>query len=280
MNLKDPIAVLAKHLRDHAKENVALEKMSEITGYSAFYLQKRFKAEMGVTPKQFHAQCRREVLKRELREGSSVTGALFEAGYGSTSRVYENAREALGMTPGEYGKAGAGVEISFVVRPTRLGQLLLAATERGLCAVRLGEKEEELRRELREEFRGAELTEAGPPYSVALEQWWTAIEAYLAGKSMPRDLPLDVQATAFQASVWQFLQSIPAGETRTYAQVAEGIGYPSAIRAVARACAANPVALVVPCHRVIRADGKLGGYRWGMQRKQQLLEAERRAAGY
>ncbi|MDX2268048.1 MAG: methylated-DNA--[protein]-cysteine S-methyltransferase [Bryobacter sp.] len=280
MKERDVVKELAEYLRGRAAEAVTLEEMSRRTGYSAFYLQKRFKAEMGVTPKQFHAQCRREVLKRELREGSSVTGALFEAGYGSTSRVYENAREALGMTPGEYGKAGAGVEISFVVRPTRLGQLLLAATERGLCAVRLGEQARALCRELQEEFPGAKLTEAGPPYSAALEQWWAAIEEYLAGKKMPRDLPLDVQATAFQASVWQFLQSIPAGETRTYAEVAEGIGRPSAIRAVARACAANPLALVVPCHRVIRADGKLGGYRWGMGRKRQLLEAEREAAGY
>ncbi len=278
--MRDPIQALAIYLREHCERAVPLEEMSKFTGYSAFHLQRQFKAALGVSPKQFHAQCRRERLKEKLHGERSVTGALFEAGYGSTSRVYESAAATLGMTPKQYQGRGAGIEIGYVLMESRWGWLAIAATDRGLCALELGDAAAPLRARLREEFAGAKLAECPAPFEGALADWQRAIQAYLAGRRMPEGLPLDIRATAFQAEVWRFLQGIPAGETRSYGDVAAAIGRPKAVRAVARACAANPVALAIPCHRVIRGDGQLGGYRWGMARKEALLEAERQAAGY
>lgn len=280
MNVQDPITALASYLRQHAEEAVSLEQMARFTGYSAFHLQRKFKAALGVTPKQFHAQCRRETLKSKLRQEGNVTDALFGAGYGSTSRVYENAAETLGMTPREYGRRGLGLAISYAIFGSPFGPILIAATDRGLCSLELGDGEAALRERLASEFPRAELRQAVRPWSPALEAWEAALQNYLRGQAIPPQLPLDIQATAFQASVWRFLQSIPLGETRSYQQVAAAIGQPKASRAVARACASNPVALAIPCHRVIRGDGSLGGYRWGMARKEALLAAEKQAAGY
>jgi AraC family transcriptional regulator of adaptative response/methylated-DNA-[protein]-cysteine methyltransferase len=280
MPVRDPIAALAEHLRERAEESISLEEMSRFTGYSAFHLQRRFKAAMGVTPKQFHAQCRREQLKAKLRGGDSVTGALFGAGYGSTSRVYENASETLGMTPREYRERGQGIAISYALFESRLGWILIAATDRGLCALEFAGRAAELPERLRAEYPQASLTEAQRPFTGQLAAWESALQNYLAGQTLPPGLPLDIQATAFQANVWRFLISIPPGQTRSYAEVAQSIGQPQAARAVARACASNPVAIAIPCHRVIRNDGQLGGYRWGLDRKAALLAAEKQAAGY
>lgn len=276
----NPIAALAGYLREHAEENVSLDQMARFTGYSAFHLQRKFKAELGVTPKQFHAQCRRETLKSKLRNESSVTDALFGAGYGSTSRVYENAADTLGMTPREYSRQGSGLAISYAIFASRFGPILIAATDKGLCSLELGDRKDALRERLREEFPQAAITESKAANDGPLAVWEAALQNYLQGQPIPEGLPLDLQATAFQASVWRFLQTIPMGETRSYQQVAAAIGQPKATRAVARACASNRVALAIPCHRVIRGDGALGGYRWGMERKDALLAAEKQAAGY
>ncbi len=276
----NPIAALAGYLREHAEDNVSLDQMARFTGYSAFHLQRKFKAELGVTPKQFHAQCRRETLKSRLRNEASVTDALFGAGYGSTSRVYENAADTLGMTPREYSRQGSGLAISYAIFSSRFGPILIAATDKGLCSLELGDRKDALRQRLREEFPQAAVSEAKQSTDGPLAVWEVALQNYLQGQPIPADLPLDLQATAFQASVWRFLQTIPLGETRSYQEVAQAIGQPKATRAVARACASNRVALAIPCHRVIRGDGSLGGYRWGMERKKALLAAEKQAAGY
>ena len=203
-----------------------------------------------------------------------MTSALYEAGYGSTSRVYEHTHAQLGMTPATYARGGAGVDIVFVTVPTALGRLLVAATERGVCRVTLGDNAATLEAELRLEFDAARVRQEK---GGRLEGFVDAILAYLEGREPHLHLPLDIRATAFQRRVWQELQRIPFGETRTYTQVAKAIGGgdPNARRAVARACATNPVALVIPCHRVIREDGALGGYRWGVERKEALLDQER-----
>src|SRR6266404_5323586 len=210
-------------------------------------------------------------LARALKRRKHVSPALYEAGYSSTSRVYEHTHEQLGMTPATYARGGPGVDIVFVTVPTSLGCLLVAATDRGICRVTLGDSAAELEADLRTEFDAARVRERK---GGKLEGFVDAILSYLEGTEPHLDLPLDIRATAFQRRVWQELQQIPFGETRTYADVAQAIGQPKATRAVARACATNPAALVIPCHRVVREDGDLGGYRWGVERKRSLLERE------
>jgi AraC family transcriptional regulator of adaptative response/methylated-DNA-[protein]-cysteine methyltransferase len=259
-------------------EPVTLEALGKKFGVSPAHLQRTFRAAVGVSPRQYAERCRMERLKAELREGSSVTGAIYAAGFGSSSRVYERAPGQLGMTPGEYGSGGRGVTITYAATDTALGPLLIAATDRGLCAVELGGSVEALVARLAKEYPNAALESTGPEPSPALGAWIEALRAHVDEGRPHGELPLDVRATAFQRRVWAFLQSIPAGETRTYAEVAAGIGAPGSSRAVARACASNPTALAIPCHRVIRADGNLSGYRWGIERKKHLLERERERA--
>ncbi len=270
----DPIAYLSQYLRDHCDAVVSLEDMARITGISAFHLQRKFKAAVGVSPKQFQSRCRMEKMKQVLHGEGTVTSALYEAGFGSSSRLYERVDRELGMTPAQYKARGKGVEISYVLLETSLGLILIAATDRGLCSLRLGDDEVSLLRELEEEFPAAELQRVKMPFGEALRVWHEAICGYLVGKRIEPGLPLDVRGTAFQARVWQYLQTIQCGETRSYSEVAAGIGQATATRAVATACAANPVALAIPCHRVIRSNGELGGYRWGMERKRVLLARE------
>jgi AraC family transcriptional regulator of adaptative response/methylated-DNA-[protein]-cysteine methyltransferase len=210
-------------------------------------------------------------IKAGLRKGEDVTTALYEAGFSSPSRLYENSNQQFGMTPGTYRRGGAGINITFGVAPSPLGRMLIAATERGLCAVRFGDSAAELERELRSEFHAADLHRD----DAALRRYIEPLMTSLRGDNTIIDLPLDIRATAFQTKVWDALRRIPKGETRSYAQVAREIGEPRAVRAVAHACASNPVAVVVPCHRVVRSDGDLAGYRWGSERKKKLLEAER-----
>lgn len=199
-----------------------------------------------------------------------MSPAIYEAGYGSSSRVYERAAAALGMTPATYGRGGRGAAIRFTVVPSALGLLLVAATDRGVCRISLGDAAGSLERDLRTEFSAATIT----PDRGGLTAWVQAIVRHLEGRASHLDLPLDIRATAFQQRVWAALRKIPCGATRSYHAVAKAIGQPSATRAVARACATNPVAIAIPCHRVVREDGKLGGYRWGIERKRQLLERE------
>jgi AraC family transcriptional regulator of adaptative response/methylated-DNA-[protein]-cysteine methyltransferase len=234
-------------------------------------LTRAFKRVLGITPKEYVAARRMARFKDELKRRKHVSPALYEAGYGSSSRVYERAHEQLGMTPAKYARGGAGIGIAYVTVPTSLGRLLVAASDRGVCRVALGDDAAALETDLLQEFPAARVV---PDKSGKLHGWVSSILAYLDGREPHLDLPLDIRATAFQRSVWQELQRIPFGKTRSYAEVAQRIGRPTATRAVARACATNPVALVIPCHRVVRGDGELGGYRWGVERKQALLERE------
>jgi len=211
-------------------------------------------------------------VKRRLREGEDVTGAMFDAGYGSSSRFYERAAPKLGMSPSTYRRGGAGMNIHYAIVDSPLGRLLVASTSRGVCAVAMGASDAELERSLAREYPAATVaSDTG-----GLSEWTKAVLAHLSGRQPRLDLPLDVQATAFQWQVWQALAAIPYGETRTYGEVAAAIGRPRAVRAVARACATNPVAVAIPCHRVVPADGSTGGYRWGTGRKKTLLQREQR----
>jgi AraC family transcriptional regulator of adaptative response/methylated-DNA-[protein]-cysteine methyltransferase len=234
-------------------------------------LARAFKRVLGITPRAYAEARRVGRFKQELKRRKQVSPALYEAGYGSSSRVYEHTDAHLGMTPATYARGGAGMGIAYSTVPTALGRLLVAATERGVCRVALGDGAAALEADLLAEFPAARVVQ---DKSGKLHGWVSSILAYLDGREPDLDLPLDIRATAFQRRVWQELQRIPFGKTRSYAEIAIRIGQPTATRAVARACATNPVALLVPCHRVVRENGDLGGYRWGVDRKKALLERE------
>lgn len=233
-------------------------------------LRRAFVRVLGVTPRQYADALRRERLREGLRDGDEVALALFSAGYGSTSRLYESAHDHLGMTPASYRAGGAGATITYTIVPSSLGALLVAATERGLCSVALGDDPSELEARLTGEFHAAELHRDDGTLRDLVE----VVLDGIAGALPAHDLPLDLKGTAFQRRVWEELRRIPAGQTRTYAQVAAAIGHPKAARAVGRACATNPAPVVVPCHRVVPATGGLGNYSMGVERKRALLERE------
>jgi AraC family transcriptional regulator of adaptative response/methylated-DNA-[protein]-cysteine methyltransferase len=264
---------ICRHLERHLDEAVTLEGLSRELGLSPFHLQRTFKAATGISPRAYADFCRLESFKAELREGRSVTTALYEAGYGSTSRLYERAASQLGMTPTAYRRGGAGVAIRYDVLETPLGLLLIGATAKGICAIQMGDSRSALEESLHAEFPAADC-QRDP---VFLKRWEESLREHLDGRLHKLDLPLDIQATAFQRRVWEYLQTIPYGRTQSYGEIARALKQPRAARAVARACASNPVAVVIPCHRVVRGDGDTGGYRWGAERKRKLLEMERRA---
>lgn len=252
-------------------------KLAEIgahVGLSPSHLQRVFKRVLGLSPRQYAEALRIERLKVDLRAGRPIASALYGAGFGSTSRLYERAGAELGMTPSRYRNGGEGEEIHFSITRSPMGHVMVAGTRAGICRVALGEQARVLEEDLRQELPRAQLKRGGPE----LESWVRPLEQYLSGQSPLPDLPLDVQATAFQRRVWETLRAIPEGTTRSYEEVAREIGEPKATRAVARACAKNPAAVVIPCHRVIRKNGGLGGYRWGTELKEALLELERRLA--
>ncbi|HKZ74969.1 MAG TPA: methylated-DNA--[protein]-cysteine S-methyltransferase, partial [Steroidobacteraceae bacterium] len=259
----------------HATEPLPLTALAAKVGVSPFHLQRSFKAIVGVSPKVFQENARMKALKASLRSAGNVTDAIYDAGYGSASRVYERLDGRLGMTPRQYRRGGEGVEISYAFSRSPLGLLLLAATDRGVCFVQFGSTEAKLRKLLAQEFPSARFTPASIASSTQFAAWMSALEAHLASGRPHPDLAVDLHGTAFQLRVWRYLQSIPAGDVQSYAEVARGIGAPRAARAVAQACATNHVAVLVPCHRVIRGTGELGGYRWGTDRKRALLDAER-----
>lgn len=277
----NPATARIVDLCDYIRRNSAsgqpltLEHLSRRAGLSPFHLQRSFKSVVGVTPRQFLERSRIEALKTQLRESESVTAAVYEAGFSSSSRVYERSDSHLGMTPREYRAGGKGVTISYACAETPLGLMLLAATDRGLCALHFADSQEELVRTLRAEYPAASLQPMPTPHPRQFELWMDSLSRYLRGEQSRLDLPLDIQATAFQMKIWNYLRSIPSGETESYSQIAAATGNPRATRAVARACASNRVAIVIPCHRVIRGDGSLGGYRWGLDRKRALLEREK-----
>jgi AraC family transcriptional regulator of adaptative response/methylated-DNA-[protein]-cysteine methyltransferase len=270
-----PIQDLCRYIEEHCGEHLDLAALAARAGLSRFHLQRTFKSAVGLTPKQYLEAHRVGKLKKELRRAKDVTEAIYEAGFGSSSRVYERADTRLGMTPKQYRQGGEGVVIRHAVVDSPVGLTMLAATTRGLCFVQFGESEGQLLGALRREYPAATLEPAAEPIPAPFRQWIDALTAHLAGRNPALDLPLDIQATVFQMQVWDYLRTIPYGEVLSYGEVAAGIGKPTAIRAVANACASNRVALVIPCHRVIRSTGELGGYRWGLARKQALLDRER-----
>jgi AraC family transcriptional regulator of adaptative response/methylated-DNA-[protein]-cysteine methyltransferase len=267
----DLVRQACRIIAEAADQPTTLSELGARIGVSAYHLQRTFKHVMGISPRQYADALRVERLKARLKEGDNVTTALYEAGYGSSSRLYEQARDQLGMTPATYGRGGLGARIAYTTARTPLGRLLVAATEQGICFVSLGDDLTSLEGALSAEFPAAAIRRD----DAVLGAWVEAIVHYLSGVSQQLDLPLDVCATAFQRRVWEALRAIPYGETRSYRQIAAAIGQPTAARAVARACATNPAALVVPCHRVVGEGGDLRGYRWGVERKRALLEQER-----
>ncbi len=258
-----------RYIDTHPDDPVTLEALGRALGMSPFYLQRTFKALTGITPRAYADSRRLHSLKAGLKEGHSVTRSLYDAGYGSSSRLYERASAHLGMTPSRYRKQGSGVTIQYTIAPTPIGKMLLAATAQGVCSIRFGDAAAALERELHSEYPKAEIVRSDGKLGAQVK----ALRASIQGESTA-SLPLDIQATAFQRRVWQALQTIPRGATKSYSAIAADIGSPKAVRAVARACAANPVAVAIPCHRVVREDGSPGGYRWGAERKEKLLALE------
>ena len=264
---------VCRYIRANQTNALDLTELARLTTVSVFHLQRTFKNIMGVSPRQYAAAERFGDFKSRLREGDSVTGALYDAGLNSSRRLYEQSNDELGMTPATYGRGGRGAKIVFTTAPCSLGRLLVARTERGVCAVKIGDNDGEMEQELRKEFFAAQIDRAGGTLAETLNHVLSLIET----NAPHPNLPLDIRATAFQRQVWEKLRSIAYGETMSYGDVAKALGNPGAVRAVGRACGSNPVAFVIPCHRVVREDKSLGGYRWGLERKKKILERE--AAG-
>ncbi|MXZ61375.1 MAG: methylated-DNA--[protein]-cysteine S-methyltransferase [Acidobacteria bacterium] len=270
------LVAAARYIESHAEERLTLRELAGQVGLSPSRFQRVFKAAFGVSPKAWQDAARMKRLKTALKEGDDVTGAIFSAGFGSLSRVYGERVRNIGMTPGAYRAGGAGETIAYASRETALGALLMAATERGVAFVQFGEDPEALLEQLRREFPNADLVASDAQEAPELDAWITALEAHLAGGAPRPELPLDLRGTAFQMKVWRFLLRVREGDAISYGELAAGIDQPGAARAVASACAANRVAVLVPCHRVLRGDGNLGGYRWGLERKRALLDVERK----
>jgi AraC family transcriptional regulator of adaptative response/methylated-DNA-[protein]-cysteine methyltransferase len=272
-NQRDPNAQLVekvcRYIDTHPDEPVTLEALGRALGISPFYLQRTFKASTGITPRAYADSRRLNSFKSGLREGHSVTRSLYDAGYGSSSRLYEHATAQLGMTPARYRKQGSGVTIHYTIAPTPIGKMLLAATDQGICSIHFGDSNATLQEELRTEFPKAEIIRGDGKLGEKVK----ALREMIQTENKVA-LPLDIQATAFQRRVWQALEAIPRGATKSYSEIAADIGCPKAARAVARACATNPVAVAIPCHRVVRENGEPGGYRWGVERKRKLLALE------
>jgi AraC family transcriptional regulator of adaptative response/methylated-DNA-[protein]-cysteine methyltransferase len=252
----------------------ALDDLAARFGFSRAHFQRTFTRAIGISPRRYAAGVRTGRLRTALRGGSTVVQATYESGFGSGSRVYENAAATIGMTPARFARGGSGVRIAYGIVASALGPVLVAATDRGICHVALGADAEQLARDLQAAFPAAELERADD----RVESATSALVRYLAGTGPWPALPLDVRATAFQARVWTALRALAPGRITTYGELARALGDPRAARAVARACAANPIALLVPCHRVVGADGGLRGYRWGIERKRRLLDLERDAS--
>jgi AraC family transcriptional regulator, regulatory protein of adaptative response / methylated-DNA-[protein]-cysteine methyltransferase len=269
-SVADAIQHATRYLKEHAEESVSLTELARIVRSSPSHLQREFKRTLGLSPREYQAACRADRFRQHLQAGRDVTSAMYEAGYGSPSRIYEASPTGRGMHPATYRRGGAGARIGFVTVRCPLGWLLVAATEKGVCAVKLGDSPSALEADLRRELPLAGFIAD----ELVRREWVAAIVSSLQGGRRELTLPLDVQGTAFQWRVWRALQRIPAGETRSYSDVARAVGRPAAVRAVASACARNPVCLVVPCHRVVAKNGGLGGYRWGAKRKERLLAAE------
>jgi AraC family transcriptional regulator of adaptative response/methylated-DNA-[protein]-cysteine methyltransferase len=253
-----------------AEEPPSLDDLARSAGLSSYHFHRLFKAVAGVTPKAYASAHRAERVRRELAGGAEVTTALYDAGFNASSRFYETSAAILGMRPSDYRAGGARAEIRFAVGQCSLGAILVAASDKGVCAIQMGEDPEALVRQLQDRFPRARLIGGDADF----EQLVARVVGLVEAPGVGVDLPLDVRGTAFQQRVWQALRDIPAGSTASYAEVARRIGEPKAVRAVAQACASNPLAVAIPCHRVVRTDGALSGYRWGVERKRALLQRE------
>jgi AraC family transcriptional regulator of adaptative response/methylated-DNA-[protein]-cysteine methyltransferase len=269
------VRAVCRYIEQHIEDRLTLSGLAREFRRSPFHLQRTFKAVLGVSPKAYIDACRLRQVKQNLQAGHDVTTSLYAAGYGSSSRLYERTAAQLGMTPEKYRRGAVAAVVRYTIAASPLGRMLIAATDKGICAIQFADSEAALQQGLMREF----------PFAVrrrddaALAEWKASLGRLIAGQEAHPSLPLDIRATAFQRRVWECLQKIPRGETRSYSAVAKKIGMPKAARAVARACATNPVAVVIPCHRVVREDGESGGYRWGMARKEKLLALEMEAGG-
>ncbi|HUJ94151.1 MAG TPA: bifunctional DNA-binding transcriptional regulator/O6-methylguanine-DNA methyltransferase Ada [Terriglobales bacterium] len=264
------VKAICRYIEQHLDEPVTLERLGGEFKQSPFHLQRTFKAVLGITPRAYADSCRMNQVKRNLQAGHSVTRALYDAGYSSSSRLYERTASQLGMTPDKYRRGAIAAPIRYTFADSPLGRMLVAGTDKGICAIQFADSDGELEHGLRHEFPFAQRRRD----DAALQPCTQDLLRQMRGEKLDSSLPLDIQATAFQRRVWAYLQKIPFGTTRSYGAVAKAIGKPEAARAVARACATNPVAVAIPCHRVVREDGDMGGYRWGTERKKTLLEIE------
>ena len=265
----------ACRLIENATDLPSLDDLAAHAGLSAFHFNRQFKSITGLTPKAYASAHRAALLRQNLQaDAGSITQAIYDAGFNASSRFYEQSDKVLGMTPAAYRKGGKGTNIRFAIGQTTLGAILVAATEKGICAILMDESAEVLIGDLQDRFPNANLIGADSDF----EQWVAKVVGFVERPALGLDLPLDIQGTAFQQRVWQALMKIPAGQTATYADVAHMMGAPKAVRAVAGACAANKIAVAIPCHRVIRTDGGLSGYRWGVERKRVLLDREAKSA--
>ncbi len=268
---------ISRYIERHAAAPLTLSAIAKKSGYSAAHLQRRFSAIVGSSPKVYQMAIRNRPLKRGLKLQKRVDDAIYDAGYGSHSRVYEKLSRTLGMTPTQYRAGGQGLQIHYATSDTPLGRIVIGATERGICCLHFADDRAALVKNLRAEFPNATLTPMPTAQRGNFSTWMRMLDAYLAGRSTTLELPLDIRGTAFQTLVWKYLQTIPAGQVRSYSEVANAIDKPAAVRAVASSCARNKISIVIPCHRVIRGSGDLAGYRWGLNRKRALLDLERRA---
>ncbi|MGB7640764.1 MAG: bifunctional DNA-binding transcriptional regulator/O6-methylguanine-DNA methyltransferase Ada [Terriglobales bacterium] len=265
------VRAICRHIEQNIEDRLTLGVLAAKFQRSAFHLQRTFKSVLGVSPKAYIDACRLRQVKQNLQAGHDVTTSLYAAGYGSSSRLYERTSAQLGMTPEKYRRGAMAAVVRYTIAPSPLGRMLIAATEKGICAIQFAGSDEELQQGLMREFPFATRRRD----DAALAKWRVSLGQLLSGHEVNPSLPLDICATAFQRRVWECLQAIPRGETRSYSAVAKELGMPKATRAVARACATNPVAIAIPCHRVVREDGAQGGYRWGIERKEQLLAMEK-----
>jgi AraC family transcriptional regulator, regulatory protein of adaptative response / methylated-DNA-[protein]-cysteine methyltransferase len=267
------VKAICRHIEQHLDEPITLAQLGKEFRQSPFHLQRTFKSVLGITPKGYANSCRMRGFRQKLKSGQSVTRAMHEAGYSSTSRLYSRTASELGMDPAKYRRGAIAAPIRYTCVDSPLGRTLIAATEKGICSIQFADSDEELEQGLKQEF----------PFALrrrddaAMAELTAKLLQHMRGQKVTSGLPLDIQATAFQRRVWSYLQSIRSGETRAYSEVAKAIKQPTAVRAVAHACATNPVAIAIPCHRVVRSNGEMGGYRWGLERKKALLalEAER-----
>jgi AraC family transcriptional regulator of adaptative response/methylated-DNA-[protein]-cysteine methyltransferase len=261
---------VCRYIEQNIEDRLTLGHLARQFRRSPFHLQRTFKSVLGVSPRAYIDACRLRQVKHSLQAGHSVTTSLYAAGYGSSSRLYERTAAQLGMTPEKYRRGAMAAVVRYTTAASPLGRMMVAATDKGICAIQFAASDSELQQGLMREFPFATRRRDDN----AMAQWIQSLERLIDGHDAHPSLPLDIRATAFQRRVWEYLQRIPRGETRSYSEVARKIGMPKATRAVARACATNPVAVAIPCHRVVREDGELGGYRWGIERKEQLLAME------